>query len=281
VSDLHGDIGRCRKLFSAIAAEKPQLVFVGGDLTPAGFAAATDSTQAESDFIRSFLSAEMHRLKENLRDAYPQVFIIMGNDDLRADEPALIAGDAAELWHYAHEHRFELGEYDLYGYNYVPPTPFLLKDWERYDLSRYLDPGDISPEEGWRSVIVSDHEKRYSTIANDLQRLTSNRELGNSVLLLHAPPHNTSLDRCNNDGKLVDHVPLDLHVGSIAIRRLIEQRQPHLTLHGHIHESSALSGSWKECIGRTVMLSAAFDGPELALIRFNLGAPAQAIRELL
>jgi len=70
-----------------------------------------------------------------------------------------------------------------------------------------------------------------------------------------------------------------VHVGSIAVRRFIETRQPHLTLHGHIHESARLTGSWRDRIGRTLLLSAAHDGPELALIRFDLEHPGNAIRE--
>ena len=79
----------------------------------------------------------------------------------------------------------------------------------------------------------------------------------------------------------MDHVPLDVHVGSIAIRRFIEARQPRLTLHGHVHESARLTGSWQDRIGRTVCLSAAHDGPELALVRFDLDRPEEATRELL
>jgi Icc-related predicted phosphoesterase len=78
----------------------------------------------------------------------------------------------------------------------------------------------------------------------------------------------------------VDHAPLDVHVGSIAIRRFIEARQPRATLHGHVHESARLTGAWQERIGRTVCLSAAHDGPELALVRFDLENPAAARREL-
>jgi Icc-related predicted phosphoesterase len=68
---------------------------------------------------------------------------------------------------------------------------------------------------------------------------------------------------------MIDGVPLDLHVGSIAVQRFIESQQPLLTLHGHIHESSTLSGSWRDLIGRTHMFSAAWEGPELALVRFD------------
>jgi uncharacterized protein len=70
-------------------------------------------------------------------------------------------------------------------------------------------------------------------------------------------------------------------VGSIAVRRFIETRQPFITLHGHIHESPRLTGSWKDLIGRTHAFSAAHDGRELALVRFELEKPEEATRELI
>jgi Icc-related predicted phosphoesterase len=79
----------------------------------------------------------------------------------------------------------------------------------------------------------------------------------------------------------VDHVPLDVHVGSIAIKRFIEERQPLLSLHGHIHEAPRLTGAWRERVGRTHCFTAAHDGPELALVRFDLDDLESATRELL
>ena len=80
---------------------------------------------------------------------------------------------------------------------------------------------------------------------------------------------------------MVDHVPLDVHVGSIAVRRFIEERQPLVTLHGHIHESTRLTGSWRDTIGRTHLFSAAHDEPELSLVRIDLDCPEEATRSLL
>ena len=105
--------------------------------------------------------------------------------------------------------------------------------------------------------------------------------LDRAVLLLHTPPCDTPLDRAALDGKTYENVPLDVHVGSIAVKRFIEERQPLLTLHGHIHESARLSGEWKIRIGRTVSINGAHDGPELALVRFDLESPESATRELL
>jgi Icc-related predicted phosphoesterase len=89
------------------------------------------------------------------------------------------------------------------------------------------------------------------------------------------------LDRAALDGREVDHVQMDLHVGSIAIRKMIEEKQPPLTLHGHIHESARITGNWRDRIGRTICLSAAHDGPELALIKFRAEDPGEAKRILL
>ena len=122
---------------------------------------------------------------------------------------------------------------------------------------------------------------RHATIKSDLARLVGEDDLGNAVFLFHTPPSDTALDRVALDGEKIEHVPLDLHVGSIAVRRLIENRQPLLSLHGHIHESTRITGKWLDRIGRTVMYNGAHDGPELSLIKFDLEAPEHAQRLLL
>jgi Icc-related predicted phosphoesterase len=278
VSDLHGRPERYQKLFALIAEERPQAVFLGGDLIQCAVQAGgqSDGTGAVDDV----LARGFQRLRRDLVSNYPDVFVIMGNDDLRALEPRLIELETHGLWHYAHARRLSLGRFDVYGYAYVPPTPFMLKDWERYDVSAYVDPGCVPPNEGWRSVAVDDSTLKFATIAEDLDRLVGDDSLDNAILLCHSPPYRTNLDRAALDGKSVDHVPLDVHVGSIALRRLIEKRHPLLTLHGHVHEAARLSGSWRDRIGRTHLFSAAHDGPELAVVRFALEDLEAASREL-
>ena len=99
-------------------------------------------------------------------------------------------------------------------------------------------------------------------------------------MLFHSPPYQTLLDRAALDGKMIDHVPLDLHVGSIAIKRFIEERQPLITLHGHIHESSRLTGHWHEFIGSTLSVNGAWDGPELSLVSFDPLEPKTISRRI-
>ena len=278
-SDLHGRLDHYEKLFRAIERTRPSAVFLGGDLLPPVH--LTNPTGEAEDFIRDFLGPHLATLRTELGEYYPRIFVILGNDDPGFDEAACEALADEQLWIYVHARRADFAQHPVYGYACVPPTPFLLKDWERYDVSRYVPPGCVSPEEGYRSVDVDSHVVRHATIRDDLTQLAGDEPMDQAVFLFHTPPYDTALDRAGLDGKSVDGVPLDLHVGSIAVKRFIHERQPLLTLHGHIHESARLTGSWRDRIGHTHLFTAAHDGPELALILFDLNDLDAAARWLL
>lgn len=275
VSDLHGRAGRYARLWETVRAERPAALLMGGDLFPSGLAGDPQA------FLHEQLEPALARLRDELGREAPRVLVILGNDDPRTLEGALRDLQDRGLLEYVHGGHVELLGHPLFGYAYVPPTPFLLKDWERYDVSRYVDPGCVSPEEGRHSVEVPVGEIRYATIGQDLARLAGDSDQSQAVWLFHGPPYDTALDRAALDGKAVEHAPLDLHVGSIAIRRFIAARQPLLTLHGHVHESARLTGAWRARLGRTHCFSAAHDGEELALVRFDLAVLEQASRSLL
>jgi Icc-related predicted phosphoesterase len=277
VSDLHGSGERYRKLTGVIETERPAAVFLGGDLLPNHWASALGG----SEFIGDVLGPAFHRLRSTMGSGYPKIFLIFGNDDERSNEQAIIDLGAEGLWTYLNEGWDGVGDHPVCGYSYVPPTPFQLKDWERYDVSRFTDPGCVSPERGARTIAVDPDRVRFGTMADDLDRLTTGRDLDRAIFLFHSPPYATCLDRAALDGRKIDHVPLDVHVGSIAIQRLIENRQPLVTLHGHIHEAPRITGTWRTTIGRTHCFSAAHDGPELAVVRFDPARPDAATRELI
>jgi Icc-related predicted phosphoesterase len=66
-----------------------------------------------------------------------------------------------------------------------------------------------------------------------------------TLYVLHDPPWNTTLDVLYNGQ----------HIGSMAVRRFIEQRQPPLVLSGHIHESPKASGKILDRIGDTLCVN--------------------------
>lgn len=277
VSDLHGKERLYEKLFEQVEKKMPRALFMGGDLLPASVLQQTGVPGKDPGFLRDFLLPGFRKLKEKLGPSYPEVFLILGNDDPRSAEPFFLEHQDEGLWRYMHGAAFEMDGVTIHGYSYVPPTPFLLKDWERYDVSRYVDPGCVHPTEGFRTV-PPDGDVAFETIKTDLSGITGENTLSKSVFLFHSPPYKTDLDRAGLDGVMIDHVPADVHVGSIAIREFIETRQPLLTLHGHIHESSRITGAWKQKIEKTWALSAAYDGTGLALVRFRMACPGSAER---
>jgi len=275
VSDLHGNKERYNKLFKTIEKEKPDGVFLGGDLLPGGYGINIDI----DNFLQEILLTKISRLKK--ARVKTRFFIILGNDDPRIYENILKDAEKDNLIEYVHNHTVSFNNLFVMGYSYIPPTPFQLKDWEKYDVSRYVDVGALSPEKGIRTIEISKDKIRYETIAEDLNKLSKNASFEKTIFLFHSPPYNSNLDRADLDGKMVDHAPIDVHVGSIAIQRFIKKNQPLLTLHGHVHESARITGFWKEKFGNTYSFNAAYDGTELALVRFRTDDLENATRVLI
>lgn len=276
VSDLHGNKDLYLKLTREIRQDEPEAVFIGGDIMP-HFARLTSN----EDFFNDFLLPEFRKLSREMGSHYPAVFIIMGNDDPRIEEECLVKGETEGLWQYMHNRKTAFRHYTVYGYASVPPTPFRLKDWERYDVSRYVDPGCLPPTEGVRTVDTGE-DIEYCTIQKDLSALTDGDDLSGAIFLFHSPPYQTNLDRAALDGMKIDHVPVDVNVGSIAIKRFIEDRKPMITLHGHVHESTRITGHWSEKIGETHAFNAATDQKgALSIIKFHPANPEAAERVMI
>jgi uncharacterized protein len=280
VSDLHGKMSRYETLIRKIRLDKPDFVFLGGDLLPHKSIHGRAGFENIGDFARDFILARFRKLKQQMDCAFPDIYLIPGNDDRKDQWTAFGEGEREGLWTNLNMRCKVIGKYKFYGYAYVPPTPFRLKDWEKYDVSRYVDPGCISPLEGVRTG-PADGDPEWNTIQKDLELLTGNDELTNTLLLFHSPPYQSFLDRADLDGQIFDHVPLDVNVGSIAIQHFIEEKKPWITLHGHVHESTRLTGNWQQKFGRTHSFNAAHDGPELSLIIFELHNPQRAERLLI
>jgi len=276
ISDVHGNTNRLKKFFNLCRKEQPELVFIGGDILPNQYIIKSSI----KDFLKEEFFLEIQKIRKMSKEK-TRFFVILGNDDPRVFEKYFLNADKKKIVEYIHFKTVTINSFFSTGYAYVPPTPFQLKDWERYDVSQFTDVGAVSPEQGIRTIKVSLDEIKYSTIADDLAKLAIKAPIEKTIFLFHAPPHNSLLDRASLDGVKVDHAPVDTHIGSIAIRRFIENKQPFLTLHGHVHESTRLTSHFMEKIGKTFCFSAAHDGPELALIRFNTENLKNASRELI
>jgi uncharacterized protein len=75
------------------------------------------------------------------------------------------------------------------------------------------------------------------------------------IFNIHCPPHNSKIDVCpklDDELRVVYEMgnPIMAPAGSTAVRKVIEEMQPLLGLHGHIHE-----GRGEVRIGRTLCLN--------------------------
>jgi len=276
VSDIHGQIPRYERLFDIIRQERPDAVLFGGDLLPLHL--SYHDTMEE--FIEHVILSPIKQIHTDTKNK-TQFFLILGNDDPRVYEKEFINAEKQGILFYIHNKTVSYKKLHITGYSYVPPTPFLLKDWERYDVSQFVDVGAVSPEHGRRTVDVPLDDIKYSTITEDLEKLGKNSPAAKTIFLFHSPPYHSCLDRADLHGKKIDHAPVDVHVGSIAIQQFIKNKQPLVTLHGHVHESAQITGWWKEKVGRTYSFTAAYNGPELAVVRFDTDCLEAAARELI
>lgn len=236
-SDLHGNISYYKKLIAKAQESEIKAIIIGGDLCPRRAGTLEEAVKHQKDFLEDFFIKELSKLKKD-------VFFIMGNDDYRVNEQILvkpimtdsnkkISSIQANNLKYIHKKMFDISSKKIVGYGFVNPTPFRLKDWEK-------------PEDNKKEVLkqmfeheVRTIEKEAGTVKEDLMDIAKLSNPKNTVYAIHAPPYGTKLDITNNGS----------HVGSKAIREFIGREQPYLTLHGHIHESPKMSGSFVDKIG--------------------------------
>lgn len=279
-SDLHGNEQQYQRLIDYTVQSGAQTVILGGDLLPK----AKGITQEEYlQRQRSFLEQRLLKILSQLEEEGISPFFILGNDDVAANKDLV-----EKLPSYIHFQRHRLtNDFEICGYSYVPITPFAIKDWEKYDLS--VVPSRISSyyerrkranyrwsgfkttrERGWSEFSFNSAMEKKDSIQWDLENSLFTRNPERTVYVVHTPPDNTALDQ----------VALGQHVGSIALRQFIEKHQPYLTLHGHIHETVDVSGTFKEKIGKTFCFSSGNDNTtkSVTVVVFDLHHPEKAQR---
>lgn len=274
-ADLHGNEAQYEKLVDFGKSTSAHSLIIGGDIAP--------KRGKREHFIRmqrTFLSERLPELLLPFKMELPNshIYLMMGNDDCACNLDVLERYDS-KLFHLIHGRRLNLTEdFDIVGYSFVPITPFMLKDWEKFDLSEvptalateyvqrkswnYRLEGFRSTPQGWKRFHFAETIEKKDSIQKDLKKRVFTKEPENTLYVIHTPPDGTHLDQ-RYDGS---------HVGSMAVKLFIEERQPYSTLHGHIHETVAVSGRFKEVIGNSISLSAGNDdlGKDLSILTFDL-----------
>lgn len=165
---------------------------------------------------------------ERLAGTGARAYVIPGNDDPWAIDEVLASGTSVV----ACDERIELvGPHEMVSLGYSNRTP-------------------------WKTPRELDEDEIYARLRRLVDQLEKPER---AIFNIHVPPWESSLDTAFEVDEELRYVtkggrPREVPTGSRAVRQIIEEAQPVLSLHGHIHESKGVTR-----IGRTVAINPGSD----------------------
>jgi Icc-related predicted phosphoesterase len=168
----------------------------------------------------------MRLADERLAGSGIAIFVMAGNDDPWTVD-AVIAQSSVVVS--CDDRLVRVGEHEMISCSYSNPTP-------------------------WKSPRELDEDALYRHLKDLAEQI---EDPSSAIFNLHVPPYGSGLDMAIEVNPLdlspvhKDGQPNVIPVGSRAVRQIIEEYQPLLSLHGHIHESRADAR-----IGRTLAINA-------------------------
>jgi Icc-related predicted phosphoesterase len=165
---------------------------------------------------------------ERLSGTDVRAYVIPGNDDPWSIDEVLASGTAVDA---CDEAVREVGPHEMISFGYSNQTP-------------------------WKTPRELDEEEIYARLKRLCDQLETPRR---AIFNIHVPPYESSLDTAYEVDEELRYVtrggrPHEVPTGSMAVRQIIEETQPLLSLHGHIHESKGVTR-----IGRTVAINPGSD----------------------
>ncbi len=157
-------------------------------------------------------------IDERYRQQGVKLYVIPGNDDPDEVINAVVNRRWGSIVFFDND-IVNLNDYLLVGFGYSNITP-------------------------WNTHRELSEEDMYSRLSRLMNRLDGN-DYARTILVVHAPPHGTLIDQApmlTSDFKVVRRggEVILTHVGSVGVRRVIEEYKPLMGLHGHIHESGGV-----------------------------------------
>jgi Icc-related predicted phosphoesterase len=241
VTDLHGCEAKYSAALAAARRAGVAAVINGGDMLP-----HARNLHSQGEFLTGFLDRHL----AECASAGLAFLGLLGNDDLRIFDglfsETLARHGACDLA----QRRVTLGGFEFIGCNWVCDYPFRLKDRCRMDSRQYifqpqLGPGRLSRPDGWEGLPDwPAYARALPTLRDELEKLPAPDDPSRAVYVIHMPPAGLGLDCCATGQE----------VGSKAVREFLLARRPLVSLHGHIHESPAVSGVWRARLGPTLCI---------------------------
>lgn len=209
-----------------------------------------DRHSEQSFFINGFLDEYFEELKK--QDI--TYLAMLGNDDLlAADEMFDNLCDRFENVCNIAGRKFSVNGYEFIGMNYILDHPFGCKD-RVVTETHYIPQRQLSPVAGISNAV--DYDRIYNWLeysrtelphmCDVLKKLPLPDDRQKAVYVMHMPPAGLRLGQLRYQ---------DLDIGSVDIYEFLKEKQPLLSLHGHIHESpDTEKGKWINQIHQTTCI---------------------------
>ena len=223
-----------------------KVIVNGGDMLPK----QCDRHSEQSFFINGFLDEYFEELKK--QDI--TYLAMLGNDDLlAADEMFDNLCDRFENVCNIAGRKFSVNGYEFIGMNYILDHPFGCKD-RVVTETHYIPQRQLSPVAGISNAV--DYDRIYNWLeysrtelphmCDVLKKLPLPDDRQKAVYVMHMPPAGLRLGQLRYQ---------DLDIGSVDIYEFLKEKQPLLSLHGHIHESpDTEKGKWINQIHQTTCI---------------------------
>jgi Icc-related predicted phosphoesterase len=165
---------------------------------------------------------------ERLSGTETLAYVIPGNDDPWSIDAVLASGTSVVA---CDESVQRIGPHEMVSFGYSNQTP-------------------------WKTPRELDEDEIYERLKRLADQLETPRR---AIFNVHVPPYESSLDTAFEVDDDLRYVmkggrPHEVPTGSPAVRQILEETQPLLSLHGHIHESKGVTR-----IGRTVAINPGSD----------------------
>jgi len=281
-SDLHAANRTYRKLLNAIKMNvyEANIVLIAGDLT--GKAIVPIIAQGNGRYSATFLDqqyaieteTELLNLQQNISDIgyYPHVTDQEEVDALRADAAKMKELFRQKMiqrvreWMALAEERIGKSGVQFYMMpgndddtgvdamiaqsSYVINPVGKTVQLDEYHEMISFDYANPTP---WHTPREWSEDEYYERIKASASKL---KNVGRAVFLIHVPPYDSGLDTApeldkNLRPKVTMGDVLRIPVGSTGVRRALQELQPLVSVHGHVHEAPGQSK-----IGRTTCFNA-------------------------
>lgn len=246
-SDLHGNEEKYNKIRSVATREKAGAIVLAGDI-------CSDITPINGlyEWLSGWFSVWVQRVvQEGIH-----LICVRGNHDPNALDHVMESLSASSgMVHWVDRTPLELNGYTFVGMSEVKDLPHSVKDRARLDYSEKELDGSFQPpnffistevdgEYGWIKYPIEEWAAHVSSLPKlyDILWHLPVDDWSKAVLVAHGPPFGLGLDV----------LPTGEQVGSIALTDFIEDNQPYLTLHGHIHNSPNQTNIRKATINKSL-----------------------------